>query len=391
MRLLSICEAATITGPVKPLLMFSKLARAGIEGYGRIEHTLLTTTRLRGTGSAAENELLRTARHDGLEVDIVPERFLFDPAVLVHMGRSIRRRAPDVVETHDFKSHFLFWLLRCTGALKEPRWVAFHHGYTRMSRRVRMYQQLDRLSLRQADSVITLCRPFVEQLTARGVPSGRVVVVSNTVAPRPRPAPEELSALRASLGIAGSDTLILSVGRLSAEKGHADLIRAFRTLRTRGCRQDIRLVLVGDGGERAALAAEAADLGDRVLLVGHQPDPWPYFCIANLFVLPSYTEGSPLALLEAMAAGLPIVATAVGGVPELVTHATSALLVAPGDVAQLTCALSTLIEDSARARLLGTAAQRALRSFSPEAYASRLMAVYRRVVTAASSAPPVST
>src|ERR1700722_3180709 len=179
MRVLSIVEAATITGPAKPLLMFANLAQTGVAGHAPIVHTLLTTVRGRRLDRPVDNELIRAARSADIHIDVIPERFLFDPGVLLHIARCIRGRAPDIVETHDFKSHFLFWMLRRAGAVATPRWVAFHHGYTKMSLRVLAYQQLDRLSLRHADQVVTLCQPFVEQLTARGIAKSRIAVISN--------------------------------------------------------------------------------------------------------------------------------------------------------------------------------------------------------------------
>jgi glycosyltransferase involved in cell wall biosynthesis len=375
MRLLSIVEATSVTGPVKPLLMFSRLARSGVDGRAAIQHSLLTTQR-----AGTDNELLRAARAQGLAVDVVPERFPFDPRVLARMAQDIRQRAPDIVETHDFKSHFLFAALRSARAIGANRWVAFHHGYTRMSHRVRAYQQLDRLSLRHADRVVTLCRPFVEQLVARGVRRDRIEVISNAVTPQARPSPATLGALRESLGLTESDRVVVSVGRLSREKGHAELIEAFRLLLERGQCGNCRLLLVGDGGERAALQSRAAALGERVLFAGHQADPWPYFCIGDVFVLPSHTEGSPLVLFEAMAAGLPIVATSVGGVPEVVEDQRTALLVPAMDVIRLADSIDRLLENRAAGDALGTAAQRALSAFSPAAYAARLLGVYARLL-----------
>ena len=378
MRLLSIVEATSITGPVKPLLMFSHLARVGVGSHAAIEHSLLTTQR-----TDANNELLRAAREQGLPVDVVPERFPLDPYVLACMARAIRARAPDIVETHDFKSHILFYTLRSFGAVGAPRWVAFHHGYTRMSRRVRAYQELDRISLRHADRVVTLCRPFVEQLVARGVRRDRIDVISNAVTPQARPAAAALTALRESLGVAESERILLSVGRLSREKGHADLIDAFGLLLAGGKYDDCRLLLVGDGHERTALQSRAAPLGNRVLFAGHQADAWPYFCIADAFVLPSHTEGSPLVLFEAMAAGLPIVATSVGGVPEVVEDQRTAILVPPMQITRLTGSIAHIVDDRAAGIALGTAAKRALSAFSPEAYASRLLGVYAKVAAPA--------
>lgn len=379
MRLVSIVEARTVIGSVKPLLMFSPLARAGVAGHEPLIHSLLTTQRDAGAGESPDNDLLRAARAQQLAVDVVPERFRFDPRVLGVMARYIRARAPDIVETHDFKSHFLLHALRSTGAIGAVHWIAFHHGYTRMSARVRAYQQLDRLSLRRAQRVITLCRPFVEQLVARGVRRERIEVISNAIAPRPPIAAAALSELRQSLGIAPAERIIVSVGRLSREKGHADLIEALRMLLAAGRCRDCRLLLVGDGGEREALRRRASGLGDRVVFAGHQPDPWPYFCLGDLFVLPSYTEGSPLVLFEAMAAGLPIVATCVGGVPEIVEDQRTAILVPPLQDKLLADAVAEVLSDPQGARNLGAAAKRALLAFSPEAYAQRLLTIYALV------------
>jgi len=378
MRLLSIIQASTITGPVKPLLMFSRIARQGSGGHAPILHSLLTTSRRPGKPIAA-GDLLGESRASGLDVDVVPERFRFDPMVLHRIAQRIRDRAPDIVETHDFKSHFLFWALRKRRVIGPLPWVAFHHGYTRMSLSVRAYQQLDRLTLRAASQVITLCTPFASDLETRGVRRERISVITNVVEERERPVEAMLMALRESLGLSPGERIVLSVGRLSREKGHADLIRAFRALSADPKYSDCRLLLVGDGGERAELVRQAADLGDRVVFAGHQADPWPYFCIADIFTLPSHSEGSPLVLFEAMAAGLPIVACAVGGVPEVVSDRISAHLISPRDVGQLTAGLSELLSDSRRAAALGAAAHALLSKYTPDAYVSRLMGIYENL------------
>jgi glycosyltransferase involved in cell wall biosynthesis len=376
MRLVSIVEATTISGPVKPLLMFSRLARAGVAGFEPITHSLLTTQRAGHKGKPLANAMLIAAQAQGLGVDVVPERFRFDPRVLARMAHFIRARAPDIVETHDFKSHFLLNTLRSVGAVGALHWVAFHHGYTRMSARVRAYQQLDRVSLRHAEQVITLCRPFVEQLVARGVRRDRIEVISNAVAPRAPPTGATLSELRRSLDLAPGERIIVSVGRLSREKGHADLIEALRLLLAEGRYRDCRLLLVGDGGERDTLRSRASGLGDRIIFAGHQPDPWPYFWLADLFVLPSHTEGSPLVLFEAMAAALPIVATAVGGIPEVAEDGRTAILVPPMQVRRLADAIAGVLAHPQQSRAMGAAAQRALSAFSPESYAQRLLKLY---------------
>ena len=177
--------------------------------------------------------------------------------------------------------------------------------------------------------------------------------------------------------------MILSVGRLSPEKGHIDLITAFRQwLAVSPPQQRFALLLVGDGPDRQRLEKAAADLGDRVRFLGHQAEVWPLYFIADIFVLPSHSEGSPLVLLEAMAAQRAIVATAVGGTPETVEDDVSAVLVPPRNVEQLSAALRQLSADRDRRTRLGRSAFEALKRFSPEAYRDRILTLYRDVTSA---------
>src|SRR6266852_6782237 len=127
--------------------------------------------------------------------------------------------------------------------------------------------------------------------------------------------------------------MILAVGRLSKEKAQIVLLRAFKNLSETHGEINARLVIVGDGPEREPLEAAAASLGlsDRVVFTGQVNNVQVYFAAADVLVNPSHSEGSPYVLLEAMAAGLPIVATAVGGVPEMVENNETALLVPASD------------------------------------------------------------
>lgn len=380
-RLVSLVEAETITGPMKPLLMFARNIQAAREGCIAISHSVMTTVRAPGKAPLGTNNFLRAAEAAGLPADVLRERFLFDWAILSQLADRLVSRRPDIVETHDFKSHFLIWILRNAGKIPSVRWVAFHHGYTRMSAKVLVYQQLDRLSLRAADRVVTVCRPFVLQLMQRGVEPEKVKILVNAIESRVRAPETQIVHVKQQLGLRHTDRIVLSVGRLSAEKGHAALIAAFRSLRTKTGYEDLRLVLVGDGGEAQSLRVAAADLGDRVLFAGHVDDPWPFYCSADVFALPSLSEGSPLALFEAMSAGLPIVASAVGGIPETLTNETSALLVNAGDVEDLARALERVLSDSALAERLGNDAQTIAQRFTPERYTRERIAIYESLLS----------
>ena len=381
-RLMSIVEATTVTGPVKPLLMFSALIRNGFGEREAVRHVVVSTRRPPLLADPAGDALRTQVLEIGATFVAVAERHPFDPRVITGLRSAIRDASPDVIETHDSKSHFMLFLLRQRHSqLRRIGWVAYHHGYTRTSWKVRLYQQLDRLSLRQADRVVTLCEPFARQLSRRGVSAAKLEIIKNFVPPTAAPSGEALLAARAALGIGPTERVIICIGRLSREKAQADLLEAFAKVSSNPGAPPLRLVLVGDGPERHRLESMAARIAPRVIFTGHLRDPWPLLNAADIFALPSHSEGSPLVLFEAMAARRPIVATRVGGIPETLTDGLDAVLVPPRDPAALAAALLRLAADDALRQRLGAAAGRALAEYSPDAYASRVLRIYDSVLT----------
>jgi glycosyltransferase involved in cell wall biosynthesis len=380
LRVVSVVEGTGVSGPIKPLMMFAGLARQGGDGRPAVNLSLMTTVRAKGLPYPT-NLLLTAAAEAGIHVDVLLERRAWDLGVLPQLCRVIEEQKPDIVETHQVKCHFILaqalWWRRIK---KDFSWIAYHHGYTKASLKLRFYEALDRWSLRRPDGVVTVCRPFAEELIRHGAAADRVSVIPNTVQARARPGAQELAELRQRLALNDSDCVILSVGRLSPEKGHIDLIRAFKALLSASTgRQRPKLLMLGDGPKRQRLESAAADLGDRICLLGHQANVWPYYFVADIFVLPSHTEGSPLVLFEAMAAERAIVATTVGGVPETVEDGVSALLVPPREIARLTEALRSLCADPDQRAHLARTAFDTLKNFAPEAYRDRILNLYRQL------------
>jgi glycosyltransferase involved in cell wall biosynthesis len=262
-------------------------------------------------------------------------------------------------------------------------WVAFHHGYTWPDLRARAYNQLDRWSLRAARRVLTVSEPFRRELMGRGVAAERIDVAHNAIDPqwgRREDTPEARAALRARLGIGPEKRVVLIVGRLSSEKDHRTLLDAMRRLRSTA--PEAHLLIVGEGPEhpRIEAAIRALGLAESVTMAGQVPSAEPYYGIADICVLSSLSEGSPNALLEAMAAGVPVVATAVGGIPEMVTHGESAVLIQPGDCQAMTGALTALLTDGELARRLAAKARDlVLERHPPEARMRRLVEIYGRL------------
>jgi glycosyltransferase involved in cell wall biosynthesis len=358
LRILVFLEGMNVTGAVKPVLEF---VREAAETSPRFPLELAMVLFVRRD---VEDLLYRTVRTRGIPVEIVRERRPFDLQVIPQLRNIVRQRRPDLIWTNNTKSHFL---VRLIGLNRIAKWVAVHQGYTKEAWRTRFYNQFDRWSHRGADRVITVCDDFADGLLRRGVPKQRILVLHNPIRPLPGISQAEKDRLRESYGLSRDTMVILSVGRLSLEKGHADLLRAM-TLVSRA--QNTRLVIVGDGPERKRLETlrSRLQLDDVVRFVGYQEDVHPLFAIADLFVLPSHSEGSPNALLEALDAGVPTIAAAVGGVPEIVSDGVSALLVPRHDIPKLAVAIRRLLSDPLLRAHLAENGRKVVRRHDPQSY-----------------------
>jgi len=372
-RVLVFLEASTIAGAVKPVLEFAREAAESTTAR-TVKLTLALYVR-----AGKESGLIDTIRSQGLSVELIRERHAFDLQVVPQLRDLVRRVGPDVLWTNNTKSHFLVSL---SGLYRTTGWIAFHHGYTKEAWRTGIYNELDRLSLPRAARVVTVCHDFAKQLQRKGVPADRIRVLRNPIRVSSPVMEAEKDGLRAQLGLEHSKVL-LSVGRLSLEKGHADLLRAMERLRAaKGQGFDLHLLIVGDGPERDRLQRLCSKLSleDCVSFTGHQADVRLYYAISDLFILPSHSEGSPNVLLEAMAAGLPIIATAVGGLPEVLSDEVNALLVPKQDVAQLVGAIGRLLDDPPLRQRLADQAKVVVAEHNPQAYYRSVVGLLNEVI-----------
>ncbi|HEX5632956.1 MAG TPA: glycosyltransferase, partial [Gemmatimonadales bacterium] len=231
-------------------------------------------------------------------------------------------------------------------------------------------------ALRRHDAVIAVSAPLADELAARGVRRDRLVLVRNAWRP-----PGELpsrEAARALLGIPAGERVAGWVGRLAWVKAPELALAALAAMG----RDDVRLSFVGDGPDRAALEAAARSLGlaGRVRFHGMLAEAWRTLPAFDALLLSSRSEGTPMVLLEAMHAGVPIVATAVGGVPDLLGDA-AARLVPPGDAAALGAALADTLDDARGAQARVQVARARLQNdFSPDEWIARHVDLYRRLV-----------
>lgn len=367
LRIVSVMEASTVTGVVKALLAFYKTARM----MELADVSLVTFVRTKGTGTNPTNSFIQAMEALQFPIEVIPERSALDFEAFRSLRRIITRHSPDVIETHAVKSHVLLRL----ESSRKAKWAAFHHGYTNQDLKMRLYNRLNPWALRGADHVVTVCQFFAEALAKSGVQRKKISVVPNAIE----------AAIQTDRAIHKQSGKILSIGRLSAEKGHRYLIEALASVRTKYPGVQATLTLVGDGPERTNLEQQVSklELTGQVVFTGHRADPAPFYSGAEVFALPSLSEGSPLVLLEAALARTPIVATSVGGVPETVSHEHSALLVSPQQPEALGDAIARLLTNRELAFHLAANAYADVTSLrTPEAYCNSLISIYRNLVDA---------
>ena len=369
-------EAEWVTGPAKNVLQFARLAAEPTAELPPVHLSLAVFRR-----GSRKLPLLEAASAAGVPVHIIAERYRYDLSVMRQLQNLVEREQPDIVQTHNVKSHAL---VRWLGLWRRQPWIAFNHGYTAVDWKDRLYNHLDRWSLTKAQRVVTVCRPFMMKLRQSGVSENHIVIRHNSIAPFKAPPPEMIARTREAFGLSLNAAVILSVGRLSREKGHACLLEAVALLNRHGA-PSFRLLIIGDGPEKASLRERCRALGldSTVVFAGHRTDVDVFYSMADILALPSHSEGSPNVVLEAMAAGVPVVATAVGGVPEIVEHARTGLLVPAGRPDAMAKAMASLLTDEKLRRSLAAAARCCIdEKFSPQAYRRSLVGVYQDMLAA---------
>ena len=285
-----------------------------------------------------------------------------DYRIPFRLAKILQRRRIDIVQSHDWGA-----LLETAAAATLAGTAAVHmaHGptihyppsdYWGPIKGVirRKAERLASVKLQRAIAVSEVVRrELVEDI---GIPANKVALVRNGIDLAPKPL-GDLDLKRQQLGLSAGDILLVTVGRLAQIKNYALLLEALAISAAKAPK--LKLVMVGDGPERAKLEADVArlDLAGRVHFLGERKDVRDWLAIGHAFVLPSFYEGISIALLESMAAGLPVVVTRVGGNPEVVVDGETGFIVESGDAQGLAHALVELAEGETRRERMGRSAR----------------------------------
>ena len=302
------------------------------------------------------------------EVVVPPRRYRAERRAIAAL---IRELSPDVVHSHGSRTDVVDGeVIRQLGVAT----VSTLHGWTAGSLKNRFYEYLHRRSLRRFDAVIAVSEPIARRLASDGIPPDRVNLVRNGFAPiadlMPRAAARRLLDIPPNARAAGW------VGRLSREKGIDVLVDAMARLRDEG----VVAYVVGDGPEAERERLHAEQVGAPIIWKGMLPLAGRLSQAYDVFVQSSRTEGTPIALLEAIAAGMPVVATRVGGVPDVVSD-DEAMLVPSEDPSALAAAIKSVFANpDAAAERARRAMARLSTTFSADAWLDRHDEIYGRAV-----------
>jgi glycosyltransferase involved in cell wall biosynthesis/SAM-dependent methyltransferase len=326
-------------------------------------------------------------RGAGVRYVEVTQRFPGDPGVLRQLRAAVRRLGIDIVHSHDYKSDlYALALARLEGIVP----LATAHGWTGQSwREGLLYYPANKLALRRFPRVVAVSSEIKRELVRWGVEADRVTVLLNGIDPvafRRRPA--QVEAARRAFGVEPGRIVLGAVGRLEPQKRFDQLLEAVARLRR--VRDDLLLLIAGEGGERGRLEQQIAALGleKDCRLLGHVSDPQLLYHALELFVQSSAYEGTANVLLEAMALEVPVVATAVGGTEELIADGTHGLIVPPGSPERLAEAIGRALDDhGATARRTAAARRRIVEELSFDRRTQQLHAIYHELKPD-SAAPP---
>ena len=311
----------------------------------------------------------------GYEIIQIPERHSFDPAAWLKVRQLLAREQPDVIQVDNTKSRFFVTTAQWSRLRSLRNTVYVFHGETWTDLKQALYNQIDRRLLRLGAAVVAVAPKQADFLRSWGVPAERIYVIRNAIPETPSRTLEAPDP---------SPLHFVTAGRFSDEKAQDLLVEAFaKLIAERG--PVARLTLYGEGPDLEAVTQRSQTLGlsELVNFPGYCRDVARIYADADAFVLPSRSEGLPNVLLEAAMAGVPIIATEVGGVPDFLERGRLGCLVPPESADALQAAMAQRLDEPAPFRDLARAARETvLANYSPRSKAQQLLRCYESLTPA---------
>jgi glycosyltransferase involved in cell wall biosynthesis len=386
-RVLRVIARLNVGGPALHVTYLARgLAARGYE-----------TTLVAGDVGRGEESMAFVAEEAGVEV--VPLRGLSRELSPVHdavaawrLARIIRRLRPDVVHTHTAKAGAVGRAAAVLAGPRRPVVVHTFHGHVLRGYfgevGTRVFRAIETILARATDRLIAVSPEVRDELVALGVgPKEKFSVVRLGIELEPRVSfAGDAAEVRRRHGIAPEKFVVGWFGRMTSVKRTDDLLTTLAGVRERGI--DALLVFVGDGDDRERLEQRAHDLGlaRSCLFLGYQEDVAPWYAVCDAVILTSASEGTPVTIIEALAAGRAVVATRVGGVPDVVDEGETGFMVRPGDTHALAERLEILARNPERRAAMGAAGrERVLRRYAVDRLVDDIDALYRELLETTSA------
>jgi glycosyltransferase involved in cell wall biosynthesis len=382
-RILRVIARLNMGGPALHVSYLTK----GLENRGY--HTTLVA------GKLARGEDSMSYVADELGVEVVPLVAMhrevspvYDPVAVTRLVGEIRRVRPHILHTHTAKAGAVGRAAALlAGDARPPVIVHTYHGHVLRGYfdpvRTQFFRETERALARHTNRLIAVGPQVRDDLVELGVaPAEKFSVIRLGIDLDSRVLTVDRRAeFRRLFGIPEGRFVVGWIGRMTAIKRVPDILAAFKALRERGV--EATLCLVGDGPDRDAVEQLASDLGivRDILFVGYQRDVAPYYAFFDAFLLPSANEGTPVVAIEALASERPVVATRVGGVPDVVDEGEDGFLVEVGDIPALADRLEQLARDpELRARMGKTGRERVVPRYRVERLVDDVDALYRELL-----------
>ena len=294
--------------------------------------------------------------------------------------KEVQTEKISIIQTHGFKPTFLGFFARYFCNVK---WICFMHGTTSENFKVKIYNLIDNIVQRYSDRTVIVSESQRDKIIG-GHNHKRIRVLHNAVDIKQPMAitTNNRRPVRDILNLPPGTKLMVVIGRLSPEKGVDIFIEAFSILARK--KPSVHAIIVGDGQERKKLEIQASKtkIADRIHFVGHSNTPGDYVIEADLVVVPSRSEGIPNVVLEAMAFAKPVVATSVGGIPEIIEDGMSGLLVPPLRPDMLAKAILEILDDFELYRKISIGAKKRVEhAFEVKERVKTLLAIYKEVLS----------
>jgi len=314
----------------------------------------------------------------GLEVEIFPCKGRFDKNTIQMIRGYLEKKFIQIIHSHNYKSNFY---ARKAIRRNDVRWVVTNHG-RRFGPTLFFYNLLDAFLVRKADRLIAVSGEIADKMRLAGIRKERICLIENGININRFTGNGSGESVKESLGIKKEARVIASVGSLTKEKGHAYLCEAAPRIIERF--PEAIFLLVGDGLEREGLEQKAVSLKIRgkVIFAGMRKDIPEILSMVDVFVLPSLLEGLPIALLEAQAAKVPIIATSVGAIPKVVDDGVTGILIPPKAPEAIEKAIIRILSNKKASQEMAEKGFEKVKDiFSSEKMAAKYFSVYKELIS----------